>query len=156
MDSKIALALRLELFWLLLTALVFCLVAGPVYLKLPHFPFFGLNLIFVTVFITASRYIFHLRYTFLAKRQVLKVAFFFASIPIVFYLAGRVFFFKTYLEEEGTQALVGSLPYSKQSSMAGYIQAEMLLFGVGSVIAMIVFAGRMILSVWRYHNRGTV
>lgn len=156
MNSNIALSLRLEFFWLLLIALVFCLVAGPIYLKLPGFPFFGLNLIFVAVFVTASRYIFHLRYTFLAKRQALKIAFFFASTPAVFFLIGRVFFFKTFLEEEGIQALVGDLPYPEQSPMAGYIEAEMLLFGVGSAIAMIVFAFRMVLSVWRYHNRGTV
>lgn len=156
MNSKTTLALRLEFFWLILTALVYCLVAGPIYLKLPDFPFFGLNLIFVAVFITASRYIFHLQYTFLARRQVLKIAFFFASIPAAFYLIGRVFFFKTFLDEEGILALVGSLPYREQSPMAGYIQAEMLLFGVGSAIAVIVFAIRMVLSVWRYHNRGTV
>lgn len=156
MDMKIPLALRLEFFWLLLVVSVFGLVAAPIYLKLPAFPFFSMNLLFVAVFIIAIRFIFHLQYTFLAKRQVLKIAFFFLSIPAVFYLVSCVFFFKTYLDEEGIQALVGSLPYGEQSSMAGYIQAEMLLFGVGSVIAMVVFAFRMLVSVWRFHNRGTV
>lgn len=155
METKTSLILRLELVWLLFTLLFFGIVATPVYLKLPGFSFYWTNFLFVAVFITASRYIFFLPNTFLAKRQVLKIFFFFFTIPFVFFLVSEVNRFQTFLDEEGIQTLYGVLSPEEETQMTGYVQAEMLLFGVGSVIAMVIFAFRMILSVWRVHNGKT-
>jgi hypothetical protein len=156
MEKKNALALRLEFIWLLFTLLAFCLIAAPVYLNIPEFPFFAMNLLFVAVFITASRYIFLLSYTPLARIQILKVFFFFASIPLIFFLVSQIQHFKTFLDEIGIQSLMGNISLEEETRLTGYIQTEMLFFGVGSVIATAGFAMRMILSVWRLHNRGTV
>ena len=152
MKRKSAIALRLELTWLLFTLLFFAVVAAPIYMKLPGFSFFWTNLLFVAVFITASRYIFFLPGTFLARRQILKISFFFLSIPFIFFLVSEVHRFQTFLDGDGIQSLFDGLSLEDESQMSGYIRAEMLLFGVGSVIAMVVFAFRMILSVWRVHN----
>lgn len=156
MEKKLQIALRLELVWLLFTLLVFLIVAAPVYLKIPGFPFYPVNFVFVAVFITATRYIFLLSSTFLARQQVLKIFFFFVSIPLVFYLVGEIHGFQTFLDEEGLQSIMPNLSLQEGLQMAGYVRAEFLFFGVGSVIAVVAFAFRMLISVWRLHNRGTV
>jgi hypothetical protein len=40
--------------------------------------------------------------------------------------------------------------------MTQYIRSEFLFFGVGSVIVSILLPFRMIISVWRTKNKGTV
>ncbi|MBK8491134.1 MAG: hypothetical protein IPL49_09655 [Saprospirales bacterium] len=156
MEKKLQIALRLEFIWLLFTLLVFASLAAPIYVKFSAFPFYWTNFLFVWVFITASRYIFLLPTTFLARKQVLKIFFFFASIPSVFYLIGEIHGFQTFLDEEGIQTLMPGLSLTDISQFGGYVKAEILFFGVGSVIAVIIFAFRMLLSVWRLHNRGTI
>jgi hypothetical protein len=156
MPQSKALKFWLELAWLVLTLLVCIALIAPIYWKVKDFPFFTANVLFIAVFVTAARYIFLLEHTFLARRQVLKVAFFFLSIPLALFLVGELHRFQTFLDDEGVQALVAGLPYQEVGPLAGYIRAEMLLFGVGSIIAMVVFALRMIQSVWLTHNRGTV
>ena len=156
MEKKNSIALRIELAWLLFTLLFFGVIAAPIYLKVPSFPFYWTNLLFVAVFITATRNIFFLSGTFLARRQLLKIAFIFLTIPFIFFLVSQVHLFQTFLDEQGPQSLVGDLSLTEETQMSGYIQTEMLLFGVGSVIAMGLFAFRMLLSVWRVHNHKTV
>lgn len=156
MEKRTSTALRIELAWLLFTLLCFGVIAAPIFLKAPSFPFYWTNLLFVAVFITASRYIFFLPGTFLARRQLLKISFIFLSIPFIFFLVSQIHNFQTFLDEQGQQSLVGDLPLPEETQMSGYIQAEMLLFGVGSVIAMGLFAFRMLLSVWRVHNHKAV
>lgn len=156
MEMKTSVALRLELTWLLFTLLFFGVIVTPIYLKIPVYPFFWMNFLFVAVFITASRYIFFLPNTFLAKRQILKIFFFFATIPFVFFLVSEIHRFQTFLDEEGIHALMPGRSLEEEAQIGGYMQAEILLFGVGSVIAMAVFAFRMLISVWRVHNHKAV
>ena len=156
MNKKRQIAFRIELIWLLFTLLVYAALITPILIKIPNFPFYGVNLLFVAVFITASRYIFLLPGTFLARRQVLKIAFIFLSIPLIFFLVGEIYDFQTFLDEEGIQSLTDPLPLAESFQIGRYIRNEILLFGVGSVIATGVFAFRMLISVWRLHNRGTV
>jgi hypothetical protein len=40
--------------------------------------------------------------------------------------------------------------------MANYIKNEFTFFSIGSLIALAAFPVRMIISVWRLHNKGTV
>lgn len=143
---------RLELIWWLITLIAAVLLLFPIVNRLPGYRFLGVNLLFIIAFITFTRYIFLLRYTFLPPYQRLKVGLALLCIPIVFLLVQELNRFQVFLDEEGYEALVGTLPRSEQIPMVEYIRSEMLLFGIGSVIAAVVLALRLIVSVWRRHN----
>lgn len=57
------------------------------------------------------------------------------------------------LDYDGAKALLGGTPDER---IINYTYNEVLLFGVGSVVAGIIFPLRLLLSVWRMKNRGTV
>jgi hypothetical protein len=64
--------------------------------------------------------------------------------------------FHNFLEERGLQTLVTHLHVTKQTSVINYIKSEMIFFGVASIIAGLILPIRMIVSLWRMRNRGTV
>jgi len=146
----------LELIWWVFTAVVVIGVLLPIYTNVEGYPFYFINIVYVVTFITLTRYIFLLRYTFLAKRERIKLILFFLSIPFVFYLGQELNHFQTFLDEEGLNAVTGFLPLSSGTGMIQYIQNEILLFGVGSIICAVVFPFRLMVSIWRFRNKGTV
>jgi hypothetical protein len=95
-----------------------------------------------------------LKHTWLAKLQVVKTALIFGSIWAVFLLIEQVSKFQSFIDEEGPEALVGEMPLDQMASIVGYIKSEMLFFGVGSIIAVVILAGRLIKSIWNYKNLG--
>lgn len=145
--------MNLELLWWLVTLLLGALVLLPIYLNIPAYPFWWINIIYVITFVTATRYIFLLRYTFLARRFWLKFAIIFLSIPFVFYLIQELNGFQTFLDEEGIEAVVGLLPLNQRLSMAQYVRNEMLLFGVGAIFSAILLPFRLLIAIWRVRNR---
>lgn len=152
MDKK----LQLELIFWLFTIIIGIAVLIPVYNNIPDYPFWVQNIVFIITSITVTRYIFLLKHTFIAKRQLVKVALIFLFIPIIFYLIQGMNYFQTYLDEEGIDALVGHLPYESRDNIFKYMRSELLLFGTMAVISSILFPLRLILSIWRTHNMGTV
>lgn len=146
--------LRFELWWWVLTLLVVAAVLFPVFSMAPAFPFFFDNILFIVTFITLTRYIFLLPHTVLAKRQMLKLALMFLSVPFIFFLVQQLNGFQTYLDENGPEALVGALSYARTNALMSYVRSEMLLFATGSVIAAVVFPLRMVVSLWRVYNLG--
>ena len=147
---------QLELLWWLITILVVAGILLPIYFNIENFPFYQLNIIVIVCFITISRYLFLLPYTFLAKREILKIIVVFLCIPLVFYLVQELNSFQTFIDEEGVERLVGRRTADEQMPWVYFIQNEILLFGVGAVIATGLFPFRLILSVWRGRNRGTI
>lgn len=145
--------LQLELLWWLTTLLIALLVLLPVALKLPNYPFWTINLLYIATFITTTRYIFLLSSTFLARRLWWKLAIIFLSIPFVFYLIQELNGFQTYLDEQGVEAVVGVLPFQEQQGMYQYVRNEMLLFGTGAIVGSVIFPFRLIISIWRVRNR---
>lgn len=143
---------RLELIWLLITGLVAAILLAPILYSLPDYPFLWPNLAFIIVMITFSRYIFQLRFTFLANWRIVKVALIFVCLWLAFLLIQEINLFQTFLDENGVEAVVGSLPRESQGAMMSYIRSEMLLFGVGSVISCFVLPIRLVVSVWRRWN----
>lgn len=149
--------LKLELSWWLITLLIVLGVLLPIYMSIATtYPFYFINVVYIVVFVTLARYIFLLKYTFLAERQRLKLIIFFLCIPLVFYLIQELNYFQTFLDEEGFEAVVGSLSLQSQDSMVKYIRNEMLLFAVGGVISGIVLPIRLMISIWRLRNLGTI
>lgn len=147
---------RFEFLWWVITILITGAVLAPVIIEVKDYPFYLLNVLFIITFLTLTRYIFLLHLTFLAKRKRLKVALVFLSIPFIFYLIEQLNGFQDFLDTESAIVLVESLPVESQVGMAFYIQNQMLLFGVGSIISAVLFPIRLIVSVWRNYNKGTV
>jgi len=151
-----ALIIRLEIIWWIVTAIIIAGVLFPLRNYLGDYPFLLTNILYIIVFITLTRYTFLLRFTLLAYRQTLKIVLIFLCIPLVFFLVQELNSFQTYLDYNGAEALLGETNFEISDSIVRYTYNEMLLFGVGSIISGVVFPFRLVLSVWRGRNRGTV
>jgi hypothetical protein len=156
MNKSDALKFTLEFIWWVFTAVIAWLVLRPIYQVMYVWPFEIWNIVFVVTLVTLTRYTFLLQHTFIAKRQVLKIVLLLLMFPLTFVLIDHLNDFLTYIEERSWEPLVGHLPTAQQPAIQEYIWGEMLFFSVGSIIAAPVFAGRMMLSIWRQRNRGTV
>jgi FlaA1/EpsC-like NDP-sugar epimerase len=156
MDKKISLQIWLELLWWVLTAVVVVAVLYPIHQAIHVWPFERTNIIFIVVLLTLTRYIFLLQHTFLARRQVLKVGLILLMFPVLFLFIGMVNEFMVFIEEQTWDPLTGHLPTAQRRGMESYIWNEMLFFGAGCLVAIPAFMVRMMLSVWRTRNRGTV
>ena len=148
---------QLELLWWALTLFVVLLILTPIYLAVTNFPFYLLNAIYITTFITVARYIFLLKYTFLAKSERWKIICVFLCIPAVFLLVQELNLFQTFLDENGMEAMVGNiLPLSRRTAINKYIYNEIMLFGVGSIISCVLLPFRLLISVWRGRNNAGI
>ena len=148
--------LKLELYWWLFTIIVAIAVLVPIYQRLPDYPFYTSNILHIVLFVTFTRYAFLLPHTFLARRQLWKGIVFVLCLFVLFRIIENINFFQTWLDEEGTDALVGHLAFDQRKSMIDYVRSEYLLFGVGSAIATVFLQLRLIVSAWRFHNYGKV
>jgi hypothetical protein len=146
----------LEMIWWLATALLCLLILFPILQKTSQYPFTLINVLFVVVFVTLFRYIFSLKYTWLARRQYLKIALVFLCIPLVFNMINNLNYFVTHIDDFSYEAYLGHLEPEVRKKLEIYIRSEMLLFGVGSIIMSALFPFRLVVSVWRQRNKGTV
>lgn len=146
----------MELIWWLITAILVAAILYPILKYTNDYPFLSLNIIYIIVFVTFSRYIFLLRYTVLANAHLVKVAIILVSIPIIAYLIGGINFFQTYIDENGMDSFLSQGSVLSQEQIGSFIRNELILFGVGSVMAAIVLPFRLVVSLWRWKNRGTV
>ncbi|MDP4711567.1 MAG: hypothetical protein NWS63_10260 [Saprospiraceae bacterium] len=151
-SAKGRLFIQIELLWFLLSFLLGLALAAPIYLNAASFPFYPLLFTYVVLFVTFTRYIFLLKFTFLAKRQAWKVLFVFAMFPILFFLGQELNYFQTFIDENGPEAVVGELALNKLNSLMQYSRNVILLFGVGSMISGFILPFRLFFSVWRVHN----
>ncbi len=148
--------LFLELTWWMITAIVVCAIMYPIWPYTDGFPVLKENIMFIVVFITLTRYIFLLKYTYLANFKYLKVFLVLVATPCIFYLVEQHQAFQTNLDNIGPEYVTAGVEDSKVLAMANYIKSEFTLFAVGSIIAAVAFPLRMIISVWRQINKGTV
>lgn len=146
----------LEIIWWAATILFSLLVLFPILQETNRYPFTAINVIFVVVFVTLFRYIFTWKYNLIARRQYLKIALVFLCIPLVFNMTNNLNHFITHLDDFGTEAYLSHLDEETRNNLQVYIRSEMILFGVGSIIASIAFPFRLLISVWRQRNKGTV
>lgn len=146
----------LELWWWLLTLIVCAIVLFPILRSIPEYPFLVSNVLFVVIFITVTRYIFLLKHTFLAHLTWIKAGIIAFSAIILFLLITGLGDFNSFVDEQGLQVLVTNLSFEKQTALISYMHNEMIFFGVGSIIATALLPVRMLISLWRMRNRGTV
>ncbi len=156
MEKQNAVRLALEVTWWVITAVVVWAVLTPINNAMYLWPFRTWNIIFIVSVVTFVRLIFFLKYTFLAKWQIVKIILLLLMFPATFMYINGISDFMTYIEEKTWDPLTGHLSSIEKLSTEQYIWHEMLFFGVGSVLSAPAFAVRMMLSIWRTRNRGTV
>lgn len=144
------------LYWWLLTILIIILVLFPIYYYFPEYPLMLKNGFFILVFISLSRFVFFLKDTWIAKRQKLKILLFFLMFPLAFYFIQELFSFQALVHDGGLIAQMEKVPYPERKYLANYIRNEYLFFLTASVVSAIVFAFRLLQSVWLLRNRGRV
>jgi hypothetical protein len=152
MSSKIL----LELVWWFVTAIIVGAVMYPIWNEVQEFPFWFENILCIILFVTYARYIFLLKHTFLANLEWLKIFFVLFSPMIVFYLGVQVNKFQVILDEQGIEYITKGVSDARVLKMATYIRTEYMFFAVATVVSGIIFTGRMIKSIWRKRNIGTV
>jgi len=148
--------IRIELLWWVFTAVLVFAVMIPIILNIPAYPFYYQNTILIVVFVTFTRYIFLLPTTLIAKQKWIKLFIIAVAALVFFVLTTAVSDFRNYMDEEGLQTLVDHLHVRQQISIMNYVKREMIFFGVGSILSTIILPVRMIISLWRVRNRGTV
>ena len=146
---------RLEVLWWIATAVLLITILFPILMWVPHYPFLFSNILFVVVFVTLTRYIFLLKHAFWARWLWLKAVLIFTSIIFIIFLLEHVVAFQAYIQDNGFMFL-DHLHIERRNRLASYVRTEMLFFGVGSIIVTAIFPIRMIISIWRQKNRGTV
>lgn len=148
--------LTLELIWWVVTAIVTVLILLPILTNIgSEYPFYVANILFIVVFITFTRYIFLVKYTFFADLAWFKTILVFLPIPIFFYFIDSMYDFQRFLDEEGVISILGGVNADDQYSLSKYVQYQKLFFGTGAILTLILLPIRMIMSIWRRKNRGT-
>ena len=149
--------LLLEIIWWIATVIIVVLFIYPIYNSLgDKYVFYVSNIFFIILFITFTRYIFLLKYTFLADNKKLKVALVFIPIILFYYAIDSLFDFQDYIDRQQHIDMLSHLSPDRAMEISKYIKYQFLFFGTGGMIVIFMFPARMILSIWRGMNRGTV
>ncbi|MEO0042425.1 MAG: hypothetical protein RL329_1873 [Bacteroidota bacterium] len=142
----------LEIVWWITTSVIVAGVMFPIWKDFPHFPFQATNILFIIAFVTFTRYAFLFKYTFLVDKQRFKIGFVALTGLTVLYFVNYINDFSQYVDQNEVAKIMPQVLSENRDSLMAYIKNEMLFFGIGSVIAAIVLAGRLAISVWRWHN----
>lgn len=150
--------LLLELVWWIFTAIFTTMVLYPIWSKVTVYPerINYYNLAYIVIFITLTRYMFLMKYTFLANSQVAKAIMIIAVLPIIIFSIDGIFSFRQILDNDGYAAICQGVSDDQINAIGMYYRNEYLFFGVSAIITAIIFPFRMVVSIWRKINRGTV
>jgi hypothetical protein len=146
--------IRLELFWWLFTGLMVVMVYLPMAIHDIDFPYKYYNWAFIILAITITRLIFQLRHSFLAFNLVLKLLLMFASVVVFMQAYRGIGLLNIFNDERGYYFLFEHLPLDLRYRMAAYVNGQYFLFGIASMVAAIAFPIRLLISIFRVHNRG--
>ncbi len=153
MNNKIV----LELVWWVATAVVVVLALLPVLSYIEgKYPFYTPNIFFIILFVTFTRYIFLLKYTFLAQYKLLKLLLVFLPIPLFFYSIDALFNFQDFVDRGAHIEMLNHLAPDTAMDISKYIKYQFIFFGTGSILVLFLLPIRMIISIWREINKGTV
>lgn len=148
--------IKVEILWWVFTLVLVCIVLLPIWTNVPAFPFYPQNIFFIVAFVSFTRYSFLLPSTLIARAKWIKVFIIAIAVILFFVMTTALIDFNNFLDIEGLQTLVTHLHVHQQSNMINYMKSEMVFFGVGSILSGILLPLRMIVSLWRMRNKGTV
>ena len=147
----------LELVWWLATGVILLLFLLPILTYVgDRYPFYLPNVILIIIFITFTRYIFLLKHTFVAHRRWLKLILIFLPIPLFFFTMDTLYNFQDFIDRGIHINMLSHLGPDLAMDIAKYIKYQYIFFGAGSIIVIFLLPVRMIVSIWRSINKGTV
>ena len=153
MDKK----MQLEILWWMITAIVIVMVMFPIWAAVgTDFQYHTSNILAIFILITYSRLIFVLRHSHMARNTAIKLFFIILSIPLFVYFTDRLNDFKIFVDDNGYSSLLPSQIRETESNITHYIRYEYIFFSVSALIVVIMLPFRMLVSIWRTRNRGTV
>jgi hypothetical protein len=144
----------LEILWLVCCFIVATFVMIPIFLHAQHFIFLIDNIVFIVAFLTYTRLMFFVSSSILSLHPGVKLFFVATALPFTFILINRFNNFRLFIDNYGTAPFFGHLEDAVQVSNDVYLKNEMTLFGVGAIVASIVFPIFLVISIWLYKNRG--
>ena len=147
---------KLEIIWWIFTLVATFAIMLPIFHMAPTFPFKTHNIVYILMTITFTRYIFLLRHTPFAWSIPFKIVFPCSALIVIILLGDGLMELQRYLDEEGFIDFLGHLPGDQAMNMVKYIRSEYFFFGVASVICCVILPIRMIVSIYRQKNKGTV
>ena len=154
MENKTKRILLLEVMWTISALIFACIILVPIYFYAEIYPFYVSNFIFVFAFVTYTRLMFFVNSSLLTIHVAAKLFFLATAVPFTFMMIDKFNEFQTYLDNNGTTPFFGYLHDAQQTSLELYLRNEMLLFGVGAIVTSIIFPFFIVLSIWKFRNRG--
>ena len=147
----------LEIIWWIATLVIVLLVLLPVLSYIgDKYLFYTPNIFFIILFITFTRYIFLLKHTFLANLKLIKLILVFLPIPLFFYAVDSLFNFQDFIDKGAHIEMMSHLVPDTAMNVAKYIKYQFIFFGTGSILVIFLLPIRMIISIWRGLNKGTI
>lgn len=149
---SLKLILYMELLWWLITGVVIVAVLYPIWHAGLYWPFQTWNMVTIAAVITFTRHIFLLKYTLIARRQILKAAIIIAMVPITFACISYLNEFMVFVEEKTWEPITGHLPLKQKTSIEAYMWNELLFFSVGTLVCIPLLGARLFMSIWKQYN----
>lgn len=144
------------IFWLM-AAGISLLVMKPIHDYIGQdYEFYDVNYIFIILFLTFSRYILLLRFTPFSHNAWIKLILLFSCIPLFIYLIDGQYNFHQMLDEKGLEPIVKSQDLDFKWNIAKYTKYQFLFFSTGTIMTLVILPVRMIISIWKVRNKGTV
>ena len=151
--------LTMELIWWLITAIVVTIVVQPLWKEFVKYDFIYELIMFIIIVITYTRYLFFIKYTFLAHAQIVKVILIFGSLPFIFYLWQVFFNYQSFLEKQMEGMIEfkiyfrSDISFKERSQTLNYLSYYYKFFGWSSIFAVFISPFRLLVSFWRVYNK---
>lgn len=143
-----------ELLWWVITAFVVYAVLYPVTSKLDYF-FWKINAVFIFVSITYFRWSLTLRSLPFLHSSVLRFALFTLNFPLFFYLLYSLQKIMLRLDNFFTEDLGFPrviLFEDMKTELFKYLNTEVVFFGTASMVLILAFQMRLIISYWQLYK----
>jgi hypothetical protein len=151
--------LTMELIWWVITAIVVTIVVRPLWKEFVRYDFIYELIMFIIIFITYTRYLFFIKFTFLAHSQIVKFILIFVSLPFLFYLWQVFFNYQSFLEKQ-TEGMIefqiyfrSDITFKERFETLTYLSNNYKFFGWSSILAVFISPFRLLVSFWRVHNK---
>ena len=155
--------LIMELLWWLVTGIVAWIITQPFWAPFADTEFVVELALFVVVLMTVARYVFLLKYTFLAHFQAMKFILIFISLPLMFWAIQEFFEFRDFYETQSEGMVAGAgyfksgLSFSERYAILQRLLPLYTFFAWGAIFTVIAMPFRLLVSYWRVYNKtGTV
>ena len=151
--------LTMELIWWLISAIVVIKVVQPLWKEFVRYDFIYELIMFIIIFITYTRYLFFIRYTFLAHAQIVKIILIFLSLPFIFYLWEVFFNYQSFLEKQMEGMIEfeiyfrSDINFVERNETLQYLSTMYNFFGCSSILAVFISPFRLLVSFWRVYNK---